>query len=153
MNVNETTTVYGREAYTPIKKELAKQGYSKRYGLGFPFLSSSNKGYLVAKSGKELIKDCMKQLIHTEFGERLMMPLYGCGLKRFLGAPIDEFTREEIRETIVGNFTKYLPLVEVIKLEISEIDDSPYGINSINIKMVARIKNEEDALVEVEVQL
>ena len=88
MAANQTVNVYGKIPPRYIKQSPT----SKRqevYGLAFPLGSAPNGGFLSKKSGVDLIKGAVKQLLLTERGERIMLPNFGCNLRKFLFQPLD----------------------------------------------------------------
>jgi len=153
MNINTSTSIFGIDYANSTYKNSTNKGFKKRIGLGFPFYRSPKNGYFQKVSGKELIKMCVRQLLLIEQGERLMMPLYGAGLKRFLGEPLDNFLIEDIKDTIVYNITKYMPLVSIVKIDISQPESASTELSQINIYLIVKIKEEVDSTVEVEISL
>lgn len=149
MNTNETTSVYGRQSSNSNVSEITQKNVKKRIGLNYPLQASPNNGYFSKYSGKELLKACIKQLIQTEPGERVMMPFYGCGLRKFIGEPMDEFLRQDIEDVVTTAFSKYLPLVDILKLEVSEVNDD----SSIRVALSVKVKDEVDSIIDVNIEI
>ena len=84
MGANSTVNYYGT-TYTPLTKELVSDKLKTRRGLSFPTGKNKGEGGLFkANTGVKKVKDALNQLLLTERGERVMLPKFGCNLKKFL---------------------------------------------------------------------
>jgi len=83
MAANQTVSVFGS-----IPPRYMKQGpVSHRqevYGLSFPLGSAPGGGFFSKRSGVVMIREAVKQLLLTERGERVMLPNFGCNLRKYL---------------------------------------------------------------------
>jgi len=89
MAISNSVSIVGSSLSKPIKSETASKT-KKTFGFQYPVGKTSSKGYFVKESGIELAKNLIRQIIRTEKGERLMLPNFGCGLKRFLFEPLGQ---------------------------------------------------------------
>ena len=123
MVFNTATTIYGT---IPSKAITAapKTRRTKVLGMGFPAGSRLEGGYFTKESGIQLVKNNLKQLLLTERGERVMLPNFGCNLRKFIFQPLDETTFEEIKEEILTSIENYTRGVEVLKLRIQEDNEA-----------------------------
>jgi len=115
----------------------------KYYGIGFNFGKSIN-GYFSTSADKKLVKENMKQILLTNPGERICLPDFGVGLRRYLFEMNDEQLATVIREKIVQQIAKYEPLADIIDIQFKQQD------NEMRIRITYRIKDMtyEQAILE-----
>ena len=153
MAANSTSTLYG----TSIPRYNSQLPEAKRqevYGLQYP-LGIGGKEKLFSKiSGIEMIRASVKQLLSTERGERVMLPNYGCNLRRFLFQPLDEQTFNEIRSEILFSFNNYIVGANVVRLGVFPTGESgPLGGNSLRVILTLSLDTNDLQIFEVEVIL
>ena len=115
----------------------------KYYGVGFNFGKSIN-GYFSTSADKKLVKENMKQILLTNPGERIMLPDFGVGLRRYLFEMNDEQLATVIREKIVQQIAKYEPLADIIDIQFKQQE------NEMKIRITYRLKDViyEQAILE-----
>jgi phage baseplate assembly protein W len=152
MAANQTVTVHGVQPFTPIIKD-ATQHKKVVYGLNYPLGYNKGTGGFFAKEGNvALIRDAVKQLLQTERGERVMLPNFGCNLRKYLFQPLDEQTFLAIREEILYSFKKYIVGATVKKLSIIPFGEvGPAGGNSLKVTLIIQLKEEDLTVFDVEV--
>lgn len=64
-----------------------------------------------------------KNLLLTDPGERVMLPTFGCGLKKSLFEPLTEQTIKTLKKRIQNNFETFLPYVVIHTLELTPDND------------------------------
>jgi len=106
----------------------------KYFGIGFNFGKSIN-GYFSTSADKKLVKENMKQILLTNPGERIMLPDFGVGLRRYLFEMNDEQLATVIREKIVQQVAKYEPLANIIDIQFKQQD------NEMRIRITYRLKD------------
>lgn len=152
MVFNQTTTVYGK---TPprIVLDKIKSKTKSVYGLGFPLGKNKSTGGIFRKvSNLEAIQDAVTQLLRTEPGERVMLPRYGCNLRKYLFQPLDEATFESIKRDIQVSFNRYIVGANLLALRVVPLGPSgPSGGNSLRVTLLIELKQEDLAKIEVEV--
>lgn len=77
-------------------------GLAKRLfgaGLALP-LAPSDLGVLARTDGPEKVRQSIAIVLDTEPGERVMLPAFGCGLRRFLMQPNTTATRAQMQREI-----------------------------------------------------
>jgi hypothetical protein len=153
MAANQTVNVYGKIPPRYIKQSPT----SKRqevYGLAFPMGSAPNGGFLSKKSGVDLIKGAVKQLLLTERGERIMLPNFGCNLRKFLFQPLDESTFEGIKREIQYSFKKYIVGAQISKLAVFPLGEAgPAGGNSLKVVLSLKLNTADLETFDVEVDI
>lgn len=80
-----------------------------------------------------------KNLLLTDKGERIMLPTFGCDLKKTLFENISEDTIETLRENILTNFATFLPYIFINELTITDDADN----NKLFIKMVISLQGNQ----------
>ena len=153
MAANTTTNIYGKiqdrytvEAVQSKKKEI--------YGLQFPLGSSPNGGIFSKSSGIQMIKNSVQQLLLTERGERIMLPNYGCNLKKYLFQPLDETTFQGIRNEIETSFRNYIVGAKIAKLSVFPTGDAgPAGGNSLQVVLTLKLDTADLEVFDVGVTI
>ncbi len=76
------------------------------------------------------IKNSITNLFNTLPGERLLLPEYGCDLRRYVFEPITETNAMFIGRTIKRAISQWEPRVRVVNISIDAyIDEQQYIIN------------------------
>ncbi len=114
--------------------------------LKVPISQDSVNGFTTLTNFAEAIKQNFKMLLLTNPGERIMIPAYGVGLKRYLFANFDEQTFSQIEVKIREQTRIYMPVIEIqeISFDSSEMDSN---VLQASIKYAIPTLNYED-LVE-----
>lgn len=82
----------------------------------------------------------VKNLLMTSPGERVMMPDFGVGLRRYLFENDTNFISAEIEDRIFEQFSSYMNFVEIVEIRFATSDDSPsIKENEMAIKLSYRI--------------
>lgn len=151
MSANSQSTLYGRIPPNSNLK-LPKSQKKKVAGLNFPLGSVRNGGYFSKTTGIDMIKDSVRQLLLTETGERVMLPNYGCNLRKYLFEPLDDITFESIRRDIEFSFNNYIKGAYLEKLQVFPSGDSgPSGGNSLQVILSLRLDDSDLEIFDVEV--
>jgi uncharacterized protein len=70
-------------------------------------------------SGMELVRQSIEAILDTEPGERVMMPTFGCGLRRYLMAPNTVATRTAIAKDVSESLGQWEPRIRVTSVEVT----------------------------------
>lgn len=153
MAANTTTTVYGSRV-SGYLVDSPKSQKKQIYGFNYPIGSISGGGYFSKKSGVELVKNAVRQLLLTEKGERLMLPNFGCSLKQYLFQPLDEITFEGIKKEIQTSFSSYIVGAKLVKLAVFPTGDfGPAGGNSLQVVLTLVLNSDQFNIFDVEVNI
>ena len=151
MPANQTVTIHGvipNKLYTGPAANKVKAVFGLGFPLGEEFASG---GYFRKRSNIEIIKDAVRQLIETEPGERVMLPRFGCRLRRYLFQPLDEETFESIKKEILFSFENYIVGATILRLRVEPTNiTGPSGGNSLRIVLQLRLDEDELSIFEVE---
>jgi phage baseplate assembly protein W len=93
-------------------------------GLSFPPRVGPD-GRLAWSSGEPNIRECIRVLLLTEPGERVMREQYGCGLRRYLFEPNTSTTRELIRQEITDAINRWEPRVRIQQVTVTQDANDP----------------------------
>jgi hypothetical protein len=153
MAANQTVTIFGK-----VPPGYMKQGSTSHkqaiYGLSFPLGSSLAGGFFSKRSGISMIKEAVMQLILTEKGERLMLPNFGCNLRKYLFQPLTESTFESIKNEIQYSFRNYIVGAKIAKLAVFPFGEpGPSGGNSLKVVLSLQMNTTELEIFDVEVNI
>lgn len=105
-------------------------------------------------SGIELVKNNLIQLLRTERGERVMLPDFGCNLRKYLFEPLDEETFRSIKNEILTTINKYAVGVNILKLSVSPLDSYGIeGLQAIQVKLIAQLSELQEVTFEVSTRI
>ncbi len=106
---------------TKYEEQAPRAKRQEIYGLSFPLGTNKEAGGFFKKtSGRPMIKNAVTQLLRTEKGERLMLPNFGCNLRKYLFQPITQELFSNIRDTIATSFRNYIVGARLIKVGVFE---------------------------------
>ena len=147
------TTKYGTHILPQIE-HLITSKTNRLFGLGFPLGKDLPGLSFSKKSGLELVRANIKQLLMTNKGERVMLPDFGLGLRRYLFQPLDEELFENIKLNILSGIAKYMPQVNILKISVINSEDiNLNGISGLIIKLVIQLREDSnmifDSIVEI----
>ncbi len=106
-------------------------------GIAFP-PRVDDEGRLAWSEGGEHVRESIRIILSTERRERVMMPEFGGGIKRFLFEPNTTATHRLIQESIRRAVGRWEPRVRVESVHvIADPDDARAAIATINYRLVA----------------
>jgi len=153
MAANQTVSVYGRIPPRYIT-QIPTAKRQEVYGLCFPLGSANDGGIFSKKTGITMIRDAVKQILLTERGERLMLPNFGCNLRKYLFQPLDETTFEGIKREIQYSFKKYIVGANIAKLLVYPLGEAgPAGGNSLKVVLSLQLDSADLEQFDVEVDI
>jgi Bacteriophage baseplate protein W len=91
-------------------------------GPRFPFRPDS-KGAITEVGGMELIRQSIMIILDTEPGERIMLPSFGCGLRRYLMEPNSLSTRTAMAEDMTAALRLWEPRIRLINVAVTPGED------------------------------
>lgn len=87
-------------------------------GLRFP-VRPDRAGAIGYVDGLELIRQSVATILDTEPGERIMLPSFGCGLRRYLMEPNTQATRTAMAEDITTALGLWEPRIRLLKVAVT----------------------------------
>lgn len=153
MAANLETNVYGT-IQGRYNIQAPKSQRKEIFGLAFPLGSREAGGFFSKSSGINMIKDAVEQLLLTERGERLMLPNYGCNLRRYLFQPLDQTTFSSIKREIQISFRNYIVGATIQKIGVFPTGDSgPAGGNSLRVILTLKLDTADLEVFDVGVTI
>lgn len=105
------------------------QGFSPK----LPLSKDNTDGlFSMNKTALESINQDLKMLVLTNPGERMMMPQYGVGLRRFLFDQNTQEIKNKIFQVINAQISTYMNFIKLLNVEIT---DDKIDENAIKIKI------------------
>lgn len=104
----------------PVVQTIADQWLGT--GLGFPIRPDPISGALPRVAGMERIRQSIEQILDTEPGERIMLPGFGCGLRRYLMEPNTLSTRTAMAKDIDSALSRWEPRIRLTDVSVSAGD-------------------------------
>ncbi|MDD2897505.1 MAG: GPW/gp25 family protein [Desulfuromonadaceae bacterium] len=106
-------------------------------GIAFPPHVGAD-GRMAWSEGETNIREAIRIILMTEPGERLRLPEFGAGLKRFLFEPNTVMTRHLIQETISRALLEWEPRIRVESVDVQpDANDPEAAVATITYKLVA----------------
>tara|TARA_R110000824_G_scaffold261500_2_gene450110 strand:- start:185 stop:562 length:378 start_codon:yes stop_codon:yes gene_type:complete len=83
------------------------------FSPSLPIRKDEAHGFALTRSMLEVVRQNFKNLVLTNPGERIMLPDFGVGIRKFLFEMNGESTYGAIRSAISTQVDKYLPFISV----------------------------------------
>jgi phage baseplate assembly protein W len=110
-------------------------------GVAFPVRTDAS-GSLALVSGETEIRESIRLILGTAFGERPMRPEFGCGIHDLVFAPSDARTAYEVRQSI----ERWEPRIALHDVDVT-FDDADTGTMLIALTYAVRGTNDPRNLV------
>jgi hypothetical protein len=119
-------------------------------GISFPPRLSA-EGRWEWSEGPDNIRQSIRVILLTETRERLMLPLFGAGLERYLFRPNTVPTHRLIEESIVQSLGRWEARIDVESVRVvADPEDGGAALATIRYKLIANRSREE---IRLRVQL
>lgn len=101
----------------------------QNYGIKYPFSSDNNDEIYIDldKTYTDSIKSKVLHVMFTPKGQKLRNPDFGTDLIKFVFAPNDDMTLNELKCTLKSDISKYVPEVEFQDISIVDDENSEHG--------------------------
>lgn len=116
-------------------------------GWGFPCMFSKDYRQVIMVSEEEDIRDSLIILLHTNPGERIMQPEYGCGIKRMVFERIGETEKKLLHDLIDRAILFYEPRITLHTVDIITGRHDSEAMVDIKIEYTVRTTNTRSNLV------
>jgi phage baseplate assembly protein W len=126
-----------------MTSSIADQWLGK--GLGFPIRPDPSTGRIPAAEGMALVRQSIGQILDTEPGERIMLPAFGCGLRRYLMEPNTLTTRSAMERDIEDALNRWEPRIQLTNVAVTP--DKDPSLVWVEISYVRRSDQRPDNLV------
>ncbi|MEI6668469.1 MAG: GPW/gp25 family protein [Acidobacteriota bacterium] len=91
-------------------------------GWNYP-LAPNGAGRMAYAAGPDKVAQSIWIILDTDPGERVMRPIFGCGLRRYLMAPNTSATRALIKHDVDVALANFEPRIAVTDLQVTPGDD------------------------------
>tara|TARA_R100000951_G_C2558348_1_gene154771 strand:+ start:123 stop:590 length:468 start_codon:yes stop_codon:yes gene_type:complete len=154
MAANSTIFRYGQRP-TKYEDQAPRAKRQEIYGLTFPLgLNRESGGFFKKNSGREMIRQAVTQLIKTEKGERVMLPNFGCNLRKYLFQPITQELFDNIKETISTSFRNYIVGARLLKVGVFETGEyDAAGGNQLRVVLSVQLSTDDLEVFDVEAKI
>jgi len=94
------------------------------FSPSLPIRKDEAHGFALTTSMVEVVRQNFKNLVLTNPGERIMLPDFGVGIRRFLFEMNNESSRGAIRSAIAAQIEKYMPFISLkgINFSVDELN-------------------------------
>jgi len=116
-------------------------------GLDLPLTISKNSFFKINYTTADQSHANLKNLILTNKGERIMLPTFGCDIKKMV---FEQEPEERIIENIETAIEVWLPYINVIDIKVER--DS-VNEHQINISLKYNVLQDEDTTTELTLEL
>ena len=98
--------------------------------VALPLRRSSIDGFQMNKDIRTLVQQNLKMLILTNPGERVMIPEYGIGVRKFLFEQEGTSTLLKIDSAMRAGIQKFMPVINIVDIlyDSSNIEENSLGI-------------------------
>ncbi len=115
-------------------------------GTGWSFPPQFTSKGLATVTAEQDIRESLLILLSTTPGERVMQPIYGCGLKAHVFDTLNESSFAVMRDTVEKAILFFEPRVIVERIDVSD-EDSREGIVQLHVHYRVRATNNRYNLV------
>lgn len=115
-------------------------------GTGFPPRVGPD-GRVASSSGEQNVRESIRIILLTEPNERLMLPAFGAGLRRYLFEPNTVETHRLIEEDVRNALQRWEPRITLDDVNVKQDPDDPRSaIASLKYTLVATQVTEQVSL-------
>lgn len=116
--------------------------------LDFKFKPHALFGDITPLKDINAIKNSIKNLLLTNYGERPFQPNIGCGITKYLFEPLNPHSIASIRQAIQRTIKYHEPRASLINIELQDLGDT----NELFVSLSIRITNVPE-LIDIELYL
>ena len=91
--------------------------------IKLPVSKDRRYGFATNTTIEEVAKQNLKMLLLTNPGERMMIPKFGVGIKRYLFANMDRATLSVMEARIHAQVSRYLPYISISQINFKPGED------------------------------
>jgi phage baseplate assembly protein W len=114
-------------------------------GLRFPVGPDPRTKTIEFIGGEAIIRQSIETILDTEPGERVMLPTFGCGLRRYLMEPNTAATQASMQRDIDAALGRWEPRIQLTNVAVTPGEDP--SLVWIEISYVRLADRREDNLV------
>ena len=137
---------------TTRKPYIQDNDTSIKIGIDLPIRRGDETDGWFATTSKnfEVVINIIRNLLHSNVGERLFQAILGLNLRRLLFEHITNENLLGVQDAILDKIEFWLPFVEVRNIEVlSSQDSKDIGVNEIRVKIDFNIKQDPNTIDSV----
>jgi Bacteriophage baseplate protein W len=115
-------------------------------GWTFPPTFDRRSGSVVMSSDLANIRQCLRVLLSTNLGERIMLATYGTGLRLKVFAALTETLANDLRSLVEKAILDWEPRIDVLRVDVQEVAPLQ-GELAISVDFVVRKTNARSNMV------
>lgn len=116
-------------------------------GVGWAFPPcETNMGATAIAAYEEDVHEAILLILSTDWGERVMRPDFGAGLRSFVFGELSQTMLQQIQTRVKESLVKWEPRIDVEKVNVT-IDPDKQGCLLISITYLVRVTNTLQNLV------
>jgi phage baseplate assembly protein W len=96
-------------------------------GLSYPFRLGVTG--LSTTAGPSKVEESIRLILGTQYGERVMRPTFGCGLRRFLMKPNTAAIRALIQNEVLSALVQWEPRIDLQSVQVVPSADEPSRVD------------------------
>lgn len=112
----DNVSKFDDEAQKLLTERLKKTEYSD---LDLKFVRNPNTGDLSKRTARNSVRQSIKNLVLTDYNERLFNPNLGTGIKSILFEPIDFISERRLEDFIRTVIENYEPRANLIQIDVN----------------------------------
>lgn len=122
-----------------IKSLKKEESLNKGLNIKFPLRKSVHGGFELNKTTVDAVRDDLKSLLITNWGERMVHYDFGANLRAVIFEQ-GEDVKQKIEDSINFSIQKWMPFVNVTNMQIKDHRDDPgLGDYEVNVKLSFQI--------------
>jgi len=114
-------------------------------GLSLPITSDNDMNFKYNYLTFDQIKTNLRNLLLTEPGERIMLPEYGCGLRRRLFENNTNKDKIDIETLIRNSVSRWMSFITIDNITVANDPKIEYALN-IHVDFSVELYNKKDTL-------
>ncbi len=118
-------------------------------GVDLPLVGSNGSTFKQTYTTLDQAVANAKNLLLTDQGERIMLPTFGCNLKKTLFENLTEDTLLDLEADIRNNFTYWLPYIFINELILQPTED----LNRLGIRLTISLEGNKFDTRSVELEI
>ncbi len=115
---------------------MAKKAGFLGSGIMAPMSLSEGRGIALTRA-EEDVEQCIRLILSTRPGERVMRPDFGCAVHNYVFAPNNSTTRQRIRDAVYDALDRHEPRITDLNVDVTE--DAKL-VDRLNVKIRYKIR-------------
>ena len=136
----------------------------KGYSAALPLRRDDEHGYTLLETHADIIAQNLKNLVLTQPGERIMIPDFGVGIKKYIFEQNDQTVFSEIASEIRLQVGRFMPFVDILEVRLANSEmiwsdsgqhekrETGKGLNEVSLGIIYSVPAlREEFLLQVQI--